>query len=142
MKNKEAMTARDTGAQRESIGTKIDTHLVPFSVIVAAAAGLNYGASKYDAHNFEKGLNMTDLTNSIDRHNRAIMGGEENDRDSGLPHYVLLASSIAMLVDNIVTGVVVEDITTRLVNLNVSDISSQMRDVETMATERRGRRGA
>lgn len=101
--------ARETGAMRESIGTKIDTTLVPHDFICAVAAGLNYGAKKYTPRNWEKGLAMTDLLNSVDRHNRAIMNGEHMDRASGLPHMVLLASSTAMLVSSMIRGIAIED---------------------------------
>jgi hypothetical protein len=86
-----------TGALREGIGTKIDTTLVPHELIVLAAVGLNYGAEKYAPRNFEKGFRLSDLSNSIDRHNRAMMAGETTDPDSGLPHVALLTSSVAML---------------------------------------------
>ena len=101
--------ARETGAMRESIGTKIDTTLVPFDFICAAAAGLNYGAKKYGARNWEKGLNMSDLLNSVDRHNRAIMNGEQMDHSSGLPHEILLASSAAMLVSSMIRNIAFDD---------------------------------
>lgn len=85
-----------TGAERESIGLKIDTSLVPFELIAAAATGLNYGAMKYSRRNYELGLTDVELLNSIDRHTRALMAGEEIDADSGLPHGVMLASATAM----------------------------------------------
>lgn len=88
------------GAVRESINTKIDTTLVPYELTVAAAVGLNYGEQKYSARNFEQGFELYQLTGSIERHNKAIQDGEYYDRDSGIPHFMLLASSIAMLCHN------------------------------------------
>lgn len=96
-KTLQEMGTAPSGAMRECIGTKIDTSLVPQELVVMAAIGLNYGAGKYAPRNFEKGFRLSDLTNSIDRHNRALMAGERIDNDSGLPHEVLLASSVAML---------------------------------------------
>lgn len=107
MEKKYGMSAN--GAMRENIGTKIDTALVPYEAIVAMAIALNYGADKYAERNFEKGLSYRQLCSSIERHNKAIMDGEELDRDSGLPHFTLLASSIAMLCQNIMQGVVIDD---------------------------------
>lgn len=98
-----------SGAMRESIGTKIDTTLVPYEAICAIAVGLNYGAEKYEPRNYEKGLSYRQLCMSIERHNRAILDGEVIDTDSGLPHFVLLASSIAMLCNNIMQKTVIED---------------------------------
>ena len=99
-----------TGAMRESIGTKISTHLVPYELTLAAAVGLNYGEKKYAARNFERGLPATGLLGSIERHTKAIMDGEFLDGPSGLPHYCLLASSVAMFVHNTVNGKLVDDL--------------------------------
>jgi len=98
-----------TGASRESIGTKIDTDLVPFELIAAAAVGLGLGEHKYTARNFEKGLSYRSLINSLERHCKALKDGEEFDVDTGIPHYMLIASSTAMLVHNIMQGVIVDD---------------------------------
>lgn len=99
----------ESGAMREAIGTKIDTTLVPYELIVAVAIGLNYGREKYGARNYEKGLSYSALTGSIERHNKAIMDGEFFDAPSGLPHYTLLASSVAMLCNNIMQGTIIQD---------------------------------
>lgn len=96
--------ASTSGALRESIGTKLKTHLVPYELTLAAAMGLNYGADKYDERNFEKGLTASSMTGAIERHNKAIMDGEHIDADSGLPHFALLASSVAMLVHNVMNS--------------------------------------
>lgn len=98
-----------TGAQRESIGTKIDTDLVPFELIVAAAVGLGLGEHKYAARNFEKGLSYRSLINSIERHCKSLKDGEWEDADTQIPHYMLIASSTAMLVHNIMQGVIIDD---------------------------------
>ena len=107
MKTKHATTA--SGAMRQSIGTKIDTDLVPFELVVAAAVGLGLGEFKYDARNFEKGLSYRSLINSIERHCKALKDGEELDSDTGIPHYMLIASSTAMLVHNVMQEVIIED---------------------------------
>lgn len=98
-----------SGAKRESIGTKIDTDLVPFEMIVAAAVGLGLGEHKYAARNFEKGLSYRSLINSLERHCKALKDGEEFDSDTGIPHYMLIASSTAMLMHNIMQGVIIDD---------------------------------
>lgn len=101
--------ATETGAQRASIGTKIDTDLVPFELTIAAAVGLGLGEFKYAARNFEKGLSYRSLINSLERHCKALKDGEELDADTGIPHYMLIASSTAMLVHNVMQGKVVDD---------------------------------
>lgn len=113
-----------TGAQRESIGTKIDTDLVPFELIVAAAVGLGLGEFKYAARNFEKGLSYRSLINSIERHCKALKDGEEIDKDTGIPHYMLIASSTSMLTHNIMQGVILDDrVVSKTPSLNISELS-------------------
>lgn len=106
----ERATQAETGAVRDAIAGKVDTTLVPYELILAAAIGLNYGTQKYEARNFEKGLGARVLLGSIERHCRAIMNGEYTDMDSKLPHYVLLTSSVAMFVSNVMRGTVIEDL--------------------------------
>lgn len=113
-----------SGAMRASIGTKIDTDLVPFELIVAAAVGLGLGEFKYTARNFEKGLSYRSLINSIERHCKALKDGEEYDVDTGIPHYMLIASSTAMLVHNVMQGVVIDDrATPKTPNLAIHELA-------------------
>lgn len=113
-----------TGAQRESIGTKIDTDLVPFELIVAAAVGLGLGEHKYAARNFEKGLSYRSLINSLERHCKALKDGEELDADTGIPHYMLIGSSAAMLIHNVMQGKVIDDrAPPKEANLDIGDLA-------------------
>jgi hypothetical protein len=96
--------ASPNGALHESIGTKIDTTLVPYELVLQAAIGLNYGAGKYTARNFEADFTLAQLCGSIERHNKALMDGEILDADSGHLHVSLLASSVAMLCHNWMQG--------------------------------------
>ena len=113
-----------SGAKRESIGTKIDTDLVPFELIAAAAVRLGLGEYKYATRNFEKGLSYRSLINSLERHCKALKDGEEFDADTGIPHYMLIASSTAMLVHNIMQGVIIDDrAPPKKCNLDIADIA-------------------
>ena len=47
---------------------------------------LTYGAAKYEAHNWRKGLDWSRLTAAALRHLLAFQGGEDIDPESGLPH--------------------------------------------------------
>jgi hypothetical protein len=47
---------------------------------------LMFGAEKYDDHNWMKGLNPTEILECMQRHLAALMDGEKNDKESGLPH--------------------------------------------------------
>jgi hypothetical protein len=114
-----------TGAMRASIGTKINTDLVPFELQVAAAVGLGLGEYKYAARNFEKGLSYKSLINSIERHCKALKDGEELDDDTGIPHYMLIASSTAMLVHNVMQGVIIDDrAPPKEYNLNIAELAT------------------
>ena len=126
-----------TGAMRESIGTKLPVNLVPYELIIAAALGLEYGKDKYAARNFEKGLSYTDHIESIKRHAFALEAREELDEDSGLPHYVLLASSAAMLCHNIIQGVVIDDRPVPKQGSTISDLAIWARGVQELAKEYR-----
>lgn len=50
------------------------------------AAVLTFGAKKYAAHNWRKGISNSRLVAALLRHLFAIMRGEYNDPESGLPH--------------------------------------------------------
>jgi Domain of unknown function (DUF5664) len=47
---------------------------------------LSFGATKYAAHNWRGGIRYSRIIGSILRHLFAIMGGEDIDKESGLPH--------------------------------------------------------
>lgn len=47
---------------------------------------LEYGLAKYGRDNWRKGFPHTDLADSLLRHLGAWLGGEDNDREDGLPH--------------------------------------------------------
>lgn len=50
------------------------------------ATVLTFGAQKYAAHNWRKGIANTRLIAAMLRHLFAIMRGEDIDPESGLPH--------------------------------------------------------
>ena len=47
---------------------------------------MEYGASKYAPENWRKGLNTTEVLESLARHLFALMNGEEIDPESGQLH--------------------------------------------------------
>lgn len=75
-----------TGAQREKLNV-IPYDLVPFQEMTDAFARVaEFGAKKYEAWNWSKGLPRVQLICSLLRHTFAYLRGEERDADSGLLH--------------------------------------------------------
>jgi Domain of unknown function (DUF5664) len=86
----------DTGAMREKLDN-VPYDLVPIELIEATAEALEYGAKKYNANNWKKGLPILQVCASIVRHCFALMKGEVIDPDSGVPHVGHICANAAFL---------------------------------------------
>ena len=60
--------------------------LVPQSSLIPMVQVLEFGAKKYGAYNWAKGLSIRETCESLKRHLDAFMEGEDIDSDSGLSH--------------------------------------------------------
>lgn len=60
--------------------------LVPQSALVPMVRVLEFGAKKYDAHNWQKGLKVTEICESMKRHLDDFMEGIDVDPESGESH--------------------------------------------------------
>ena len=60
--------------------------LVPQSALLPMVEVLEFGAKKYEAHNWMKGLSVNEICESMKRHLDAFMEGENNDPESLLSH--------------------------------------------------------
>lgn len=60
--------------------------LLPGKALWRVAEVLDYGAKKYAAHNWRKGLTYNRLLSAALRHLTALMDGEEMDSETGLHH--------------------------------------------------------
>lgn len=60
--------------------------LLPPAPLVEIAQVLTFGAEKYAAHNWNKGIGFERLYSALQRHMAAWWAGEETDLESGLPH--------------------------------------------------------
>lgn len=65
---------------------KLRWSLVHFKSLEPLVKVLEFGAKKYDDHNWKKGLNKKEILESTMRHLAALIDGEEFDSESGLPH--------------------------------------------------------
>lgn len=85
-----------------SSGTKNDQgkapiHFLTREFIEGVAQAQGYGAKKYDAYNFCKGLSHTRLLDAAFRHLFAYTWGEDIDAESGIPHIFLAGANLNML---------------------------------------------
>jgi hypothetical protein len=60
--------------------------LVPYESVAQIAEVLGFGAQKYDAHNWRKGIAMSRLIAAAERHIGQFKDGEDRDPESGLSH--------------------------------------------------------
>jgi hypothetical protein len=60
--------------------------LLDFDALEGLAKVLTFGANKYAAHNWRKGISYSRLTAAMLRHLAALQKGEDIDPESGLPH--------------------------------------------------------
>lgn len=67
-------------------GGKTRWSLIDFNSLEGMVDVLEYGTKKYSPNNWKKGLNTTDVFDSLMRHLIAYLSGEDNDIESGLPH--------------------------------------------------------
>lgn len=65
---------------------KIKWSLVDFKSLEPMVQVLMYGANKYSKDNWKKGLPITEIFDSLQRHLNSFMSGEDVDVESGLSH--------------------------------------------------------
>lgn len=73
--------------------------LVPSVLIEETAKVLQFGARKYDIHQWKEGTDWTRMYNACMRHMLAWNEGETNDPESGLSHLAHAACNIAFLLE-------------------------------------------
>lgn len=76
---------------------KSGTHLIDPAFILGVGNVLTYGASKYAANNWMRGMSWSVVFGAILRHLLAWFMGEDNDKESGLPHLHHAACSLMFL---------------------------------------------
>lgn len=78
---------------------KLGTHLLPTAPLEEIARVLDFGAVKYAPNNWRKGLAYSRVYGAILRHLWAWWRGEDNDRETGLPHLAHAGCEILFLLD-------------------------------------------
>lgn len=83
-------------------GKKSDTGKTPCELLSpialsATADVLGFGARKYAAHNWRKGLAWSRVIGAIFRHLFAFMQGEDLDKETGLPHIDHIAAEVMFI---------------------------------------------
>ncbi len=79
-------------------GAKNRLELVPPDAIEGLGRVLTYGAQKYPAHNWARGMAWSRVYGAALRHLAAFWGGEDLDAESELPHLEHALCCLAFLV--------------------------------------------
>lgn len=71
--------------------------LVPATAIIEMGRVMTFGAQKYEANNWKKGMPIDECLDSCLRHLTAFMNGEANDKESGLSHISHAMTNLAFI---------------------------------------------
>lgn len=98
----------------KSQGVKFDTGktalgLFPPEALESIGRVLTYGANKYAAHNWRKGMAWSRYYDALLRHLNAWNAGEDIDPESGLPHLAHAGCCIAFLLASQAAGLGADD---------------------------------
>jgi len=77
---------------------KLDISLVPTVAINAIAAAMQYGSDKYGRNNWKQGADWLRYYNAAQRHLMAWLDGNDNDKESNLPHLYHAICNLAFLI--------------------------------------------
>lgn len=88
-------TERGSGARFNAGKPKM--HLLPMHLLVSTVRVLEYGAEKYAAWNWAKGMDWSIPLDCMTRHMMALQRGEMHDAESGQPHWAHIICNAIML---------------------------------------------
>lgn len=102
----------------------------PLSMMLEAKHAINgccsvlqFGAKKYARGNWHKGLNHTEIVDSMTRHLSAYLAGEDTDPESGLRHVDHVLCNALFLAEGTVTHPELDDRSKELRNDLVRPVS-------------------
>ncbi len=73
--------------------------LIPAAALCAVGEVFTFGAQKYGAENYRKGMKWSRLLGALLRHTFAWAGGEDFDKESGYRHLAHMGCCVLMLID-------------------------------------------
>jgi hypothetical protein len=84
--------------------------LVPSALFLYVSRVMALGAEKYGAYNWrQKKVRLTVYIEAAQRHLLSLLDGETHDPESGQPHAAHAASCMAIILDAMATGNLVDD---------------------------------
>lgn len=83
--------------------------LVPARPLIEVARVLTYGASKYDRHNWRKGMAWSRLLDASLRHITAFNDGEDVDPETGICHLAHAICGLMFVLEYTQTHPVLDD---------------------------------
>lgn len=90
-------------------GGKPRVDLLPSAPLLAIAEVLGFGADKYAAHNWRKGMDYSRLIGAAYRHLMAYNDGQDKDPESGLSHLAHAGCCILFLLEQEAKGTGTDD---------------------------------
>lgn len=104
------MSLKDTNPKDAVGSSKLPIHLWPETATLMGTVGLLDGMLKYGRSNWRAaGIRVSIYIDAARRHLAAFAEGEDNDPDSGVPHLAHALACLAIVVDAIAHGKVVDD---------------------------------
>jgi hypothetical protein len=97
------------GSAKKYDSGKLPWDLLPIEATEAMIQVLEFGATKYDAHNWRKGFTYSRVSAAALRHLTSWMRGEQTDPESGLSHLAHCMCCIAFLLTYELTGTGTDD---------------------------------
>lgn len=88
---------------------KVRLELLPLDALVEVGRVLTYGATKYGARNWEKGMAWGRLLGAAFRHLFAWARGEDNDPETGFSHLAHASCCVLFLLSYGLRGVGADD---------------------------------
>lgn len=116
----------DIGGAKHDAG-KAPLDLLSPLALTGTSRVLGFGAAKYAAHNWRRGIAWSRIIGAVFRHLLAFMRGEDIDPESGLPHIDHVACNVMFLQEFYTTRKDLDDRFKEAVyyNKNVVTLTSQ-----------------